>query len=103
MRKITFTLIFIVTVTSQLFSTSPPDWAKDAVWYQIFPGRFRNGDPANDPTLESIKGAFPHDTTSPWKIHRWTSDWYELQPYEKKSRKDIWFNKIGRASCRERV
>ena len=69
-----------------------PGWAKKVVWYQIFPGRFRNGDPANDPTLESIKGAFPHDTTSPWKIHRWTSDWYELQPYEKKSRKDIWFN-----------
>ncbi len=21
-----------------------PDWAKDAVWYQIFPERFANGD-----------------------------------------------------------
>ena len=21
-----------------------PDWAKDAVWYQIFPERFRNGE-----------------------------------------------------------
>lgn len=26
-----------------------PDWAKRAVWYQIFPERFANGDPANDP------------------------------------------------------
>lgn len=26
-----------------------PDWAKGAVWYQIFPERFRNGNPANDP------------------------------------------------------
>ena len=26
-----------------------PDWVKDAVIYQIFPDRFRNGDPANDP------------------------------------------------------
>ncbi|MFQ5423147.1 MAG: alpha amylase N-terminal ig-like domain-containing protein [Phycisphaerae bacterium] len=26
-----------------------PDWTKTAVWYQIFPERFRNGDPANDP------------------------------------------------------
>lgn len=25
-----------------------PDWAKDAVVYQIFPDRFNNGDPAND-------------------------------------------------------
>jgi len=22
-----------------------PDWAKDAVWYQVFPERFRNGAP----------------------------------------------------------
>lgn len=27
-----------------------PDWAKDAVYYQIFPERFRNGDTSNDPT-----------------------------------------------------
>lgn len=26
-----------------------PDWASDAVYYQIFPDRFRNGDPSNDP------------------------------------------------------
>lgn len=25
-----------------------PDWAKGAVWYQIFTDRFRNGDPTND-------------------------------------------------------
>ncbi|GEK23060.1 glycoside hydrolase family 13 protein [Cellulomonas xylanilytica] len=26
-----------------------PDWAADAVYYYVFPERFRNGDPANDP------------------------------------------------------
>lgn len=26
-----------------------PDWVRDAVFYQIFPDRFRNGDAANDP------------------------------------------------------
>lgn len=26
-----------------------PEWAQQAVWYQIFPERFRNGDTANDP------------------------------------------------------
>jgi len=26
-----------------------PDWARDAVYYYIFPERFRNGDPRNDP------------------------------------------------------
>lgn len=29
---------------------SPPSWVKDAVFYQIFPERFANGDPTNDPT-----------------------------------------------------
>ncbi|MFF2157563.1 alpha-glycosidase [Paenibacillus chitinolyticus] len=28
---------------------SPPAWAKDAIFYQIFPERFANGDPGNDP------------------------------------------------------
>ncbi len=27
----------------------PPDWVADAVFYQIFPDRFANGNPANDP------------------------------------------------------
>lgn len=26
-----------------------PEWVKDAVFYEIFPDRFHNGDPANDP------------------------------------------------------
>ena len=69
-----------------------PYWAKTVVWYQIFPERFRNGDPNNDPKLSDIKGAYPHDVTSPWQIHPWTSDWYQLQPYELKNGKDIWFN-----------
>ncbi|MFN8449073.1 MAG: glycoside hydrolase family 13 protein [Anaerolineae bacterium] len=28
---------------------SAPEWVQDAVFYQIFPERFRNGDPTNDP------------------------------------------------------
>jgi cyclomaltodextrinase / maltogenic alpha-amylase / neopullulanase len=69
-----------------------PQWAKKVVWYQIFPERFRNGDNKNDPTIQNIEGAFPHDVTSPWQIHPWTSDWYQLQPYEKQNGKNIWFN-----------
>lgn len=69
-----------------------PQWAKKIVWYQIFPERFRNGDKSNDPTLRDIEGAYPHDITSPWQIHPWTSDWYELQPYEKENGQSIWFN-----------
>ncbi len=69
-----------------------PEWAKGIVWYQIFPERFRNGDPSNDPTLASLEGAWPHDTTSPWQVHPWTSDWYKLQPYERQNGRDIWHN-----------
>ena len=28
-----------------------PEWAADAIYYYIFPERFRNGDPANDPKV----------------------------------------------------
>jgi glycosidase len=38
-----------------------PDWAKNVVWYQIMPDRWRNADPRNDP-----------DSTVPW---RW--DWFK--------------------------
>jgi cyclomaltodextrinase / maltogenic alpha-amylase / neopullulanase len=69
-----------------------PQWAKSAVWYQIFPERFSSGDNSNDPVVESIKGSYPHDHTSPWEVHPWISDWYELQPYEKENGKNIWFN-----------
>ncbi|HON44901.1 MAG TPA: glycoside hydrolase family 13 protein [Planctomycetota bacterium] len=69
-----------------------PEWSKKAVWYQIFPERFRNGNPLNNPTIHDIEGAYPHDIKSPWQVHPWGSDWYELQPYEKKNKKDIWYN-----------
>ncbi|MFH0734731.1 MAG: glycoside hydrolase family 13 protein [bacterium] len=69
-----------------------PEWAKKVVWYQIFPDRFRNGDKNNEPTLESIRGSYPHDYVSPWQVHPWNSDWYKLQPYEATTGKDIWSN-----------
>ena len=69
-----------------------PEWAKQAIWYQIFPERFRNGDPKNDPTVEDLHGSYPHDHTSPWQVHPWTSDWYKLQPYEAANGHSIWFN-----------
>ena len=69
-----------------------PEWAKHAIWYQVFPERFRNGDFNNEPTVASLKGSYPQDITSPWQIHPWESDWYKLQPYEKENGKNIWFN-----------
>ena len=82
----------VESMGESLKSYHAPEWAKRVVWYQIFPERFRNGDPSNDPTPADLEGAWPHDHTSPWEIHPWTSDWYELQPYEKQNGRDIWFN-----------
>ena len=48
-----------------------PAWARDAVWYQIFPERFRNGDTANDP-----------DNSESQHMIRWTSKWFDTQPGE---------------------
>jgi len=53
-----------------------PEWAQNVVWYQIFPERFRNADPTNDPVRERVYG--PED----WEITRWTSDWYEPTSWE---------------------
>jgi cyclomaltodextrinase len=38
---------------------SVPDWVQDAVFYQIFPDRFANGDPANDPEYVKPWGSPP--------------------------------------------
>ena len=73
-------------------SQQDKDWAKKVVWYQIFPERFANGDPTNDPRLLDIRGAYPNDTAHAWQIHPWGSDWYKMQPYEKENGKDVWYN-----------
>ncbi len=41
-----------------------PDWAQHAVWYQIFPERFRDGDKANDPA----------------NVAAWTAKWNAPEP-----------------------
>lgn len=69
-----------------------PQWSKGIVWYQIFPERFNNGDPANDPKVYDQNGAYPFDDTSAFQVHPWTSDWYQLQPYELKNGRNISFN-----------
>jgi cyclomaltodextrinase len=71
-------------------SESTQSWAVDAVWYQIFPERFSNGDKQNDPDISSLKGAYPHDNSGPWAIHPWGADWYELQDSEKSRNKGLW-------------
>jgi len=69
-----------------------PEWSLGIVWYQVFPERFRNGDPNNDPELADQEGCWPHELSEPWEVHSWSSDWYSMQEYEKKIGKDIGYN-----------
>ncbi|MEM1013912.1 MAG: alpha-amylase family glycosyl hydrolase, partial [Planctomycetota bacterium] len=42
-----------------------PEWTHHAVWYQIFPERFRNGNPDNDP------GRFDYENLVGWNTNWW--------------------------------
>ena len=71
-------------------SADVPEWAKDAVWYQIFPERFRNGDPSNDPTLDDLRGSWPHLRPEGWRISDWTADWYDRADWERALTNDFY-------------
>ena len=48
---------YVITVFDPAFKPIP--WMQDAVIYQIFPDRFRNGNPANDPTGSEPRYRYP--------------------------------------------
>lgn len=65
-------------------NSRPPAWAADAIWYQIFVERFNNGDPANDPTRETIFAASDfHPIPESWQITPWTQNWYRQDDWAK--------------------
>ena len=51
-----------------------PDWARDAIWYQVMLDRFANGDPDNDPP----------------RTRPWTSDWRATSPWETEDGRSFW-------------
>ena len=61
----------------------PPEWAREAIWYQIFVDRFRNGDSTNDPRPEYMQGAYPGFVPDDWQITPWHQDWYEQEDWAK--------------------
>lgn len=95
---------FLAMILSGCLSPSPadsdefvPQWSKSAIWYQIFPERFRNGDPSNDPTVLDLIGADPQDPPKAWQVHPWGSDWYRLQPWEKENGEpELWKHLLRR-------
>ena len=63
-----------------------PDWAKDAVWYQVFPERFRNGSPASDPRPEDFGG----ELIPGWRVCPWGMEWYGRAQWEIPRADDFW-------------
>lgn len=66
-----------------------PAWSQDAIWYQIFVERFRNGDPSNDPTPHDIEGVTSEPTPNGWKPTPWSQDWYRQEPWAAATGKDF--------------
>ena len=111
MNKIAF-IFFVLTITFSLYSCNSqqnetlennaisktdiayvPQWAKEAIWYQIFVERFRNGDSLNDPTIMDIRGTYPDEIPKSWKTTAWGSDWYKADKYFSESTlPDKWNN-----------
>ena len=97
-KKILFILIAFLTLPVTNHSlpqdekNNVPDWAKEVVWYQIFPERFCNGDKSNDPTPLDMQGAWPYNIPENWQVHPWISDWYKLQPWEEETGHDFYWN-----------
>lgn len=96
-KNLFFILIFIIPLLScstqeKTQINQVPSWAKEAVWYQIFPERFANGDQSNDPQPIDMEGAWPYFIPDGWQNHPWSSDWYKLQPWEEKTGHDFYWN-----------
>ncbi len=95
LKRILFVLIFSsILINSQTIEKKypVPEWSKDAIWYQIFPERFDNGDKANDPKIVDMIKGWPYKFSSDWKIMPWTSDWYTTQSWEKNPNHDFYWN-----------
>src|SRR6476660_2282847 len=75
-----------------LASKTVPAWAADAVFYQIFPERFYNGDRSNDPTRESLES--PDLVPKSWTISPWTGDWYARADWEKERGPNFYENGV---------
>ena len=99
----------VVNTTSkdiQLFNV--PNWAKEAIWYNIFPDRFYNGNHYNDPIfnefgpeafkpnilheqnfVEEYKWEKSNNVISHFDRNRWTADFREQVIWEKLGEREI--------------
>jgi cyclomaltodextrinase / maltogenic alpha-amylase / neopullulanase len=67
-----------------------PEWAKSAIWYQIFVERFRNGNNENNPNFVSMKGALIDEVPNTWTLTPWNHNWYKEEEWAKQSNLDFY-------------
>lgn len=80
--------LFFLLVQNVHSQTKPPSWASYAIWYQIFPERFYNGDKSNDPTLKDIEvPGIGEKIPDGWTVTPWTQEWYGMEPWATSSGK----------------
>lgn len=82
------------TIAAESSLASVPGWAKEAIWYQIFVERFRNGDPSNDPIPVDMHGSYPEYLPPDWAITPWGHDWYSHEPWLDSVRVNGFYSKI---------
>ncbi len=76
--------------TSMKDFTESPQWAKEAIWYQIFVERFRSGSKENSPNLVTMKGALIDEVPSSWAITPWSHNWYKEETWAKETNLDFY-------------
>lgn len=66
----------------QLAYEDSPRWAQEAIWYQIFVERFRNGSSDNEPQPANMQAGLFDPIPESWEVHPWASNWYGMMPWE---------------------
>ncbi len=74
--------LFACLTAGTPLAQAQPSWPNDAVAYQLFPERFANGDPANDPTWASLDFT-DRVREATWRVSPWTADWYARADWER--------------------
>ena len=75
-------------------SASVPAWSQEAIWYQIFVERFRNGDTLNDPTPEDMSGGYPGFIPASWSVTPWGHDWYAPEAWQQDCKVESFYQRI---------
>lgn len=76
--------------TSETDFDKPPKWAREAIWYQIFVERFRNGNPDNNPTPQTCENALIDVLPSDWALTPWGHNWYKQEIWAKATGLDFY-------------